>query len=636
MWLPMPSAAQSAADLEEEDADIVVPSAVQADSRPRPTSAAPLAAAEPAPAAAPNVSGLSWAVPPIPYRGSLGLAMGRTRNEIGETLGTSTVSLNGSGSSYVYAPWLATLLGSVGASQSRQTGGQQTDTANLSLSTSALSRSRYPLSAAVGAGTSRSSGAGGKITTTDFRRLDITQAYTPPSESFRTTWNFNHASFGNSNGPATVSNQINGSLNLKPSGELPQTLTLTAGAGQTSSGGNGSRSGDFGISHSIYLEDYVMSIGSDASVRLSQTTGADTQDYLFYQLGSRMDWIPSDDYPLRLRGDVRHLAVSSKVDGGSERAVASSTMTVNGDYPLSKNWALSGYLNLIRVGEDSQASSSSTTTTSLGGAASWSGDGLSRPIDGWNYALNYGSSFSANATKSQSDTESRSVSVVSAGGNIGHSATRALGSSGEARPATLALSQSYGATVTYGAGVSQPVAHTLNHSATFRWSPMQDRPRLDASVTASDSRGFGTSRYEYQTIQGNANESIALSAYENVSWYVNLPLTRQGGPNTNSRWQGTVTSGLGYDNARFARVSGLRYMANYSIMFRERLTSLPEAPAAGPQPQGYAIDHRFTQTWSWRLGLLGWSISNSIMKTDTGGTAASIDLTVTRDFGGVL
>jgi hypothetical protein len=92
----------------------------------------------------------------------------------------------------------------------------------------------------------------------------------------------------------------------------------------------------------------------------------------------------------------------------------------------------------------------------------------------------------------------------------------------------------------------------------------------------------------------------------------------------------------GYINGRFAKVSGLRYSGNYSLLVRENIETRQTIPSSGQERNGYELEHRFSHSLAWRLGLLSWQLSNDITKAPEAGVSAALRLTVTREFGGVL
>lgn len=621
-------------DLDDEDAEFVAKTMRVDQKSPIPApvlSEASKRAAEPSPESA------RWVMPPLPYRGALTFGHDRLMIRSGSQ-SSSVLGLSVSGNSFVYAPWLATLNGNAGVTQSRGSDGSEGRSASAALSSNLVPRSRFPGSVSVGAGSSSNS-TRNSSTTSEFRTLQWNQAYAPLDQSFRSNWTYSYNQFGTNGGPASRTDALNGSLSLKPGGELPQTLSLTGGMTRAASGsGSGSESQTLGVAHSVYLEDYVLSIASDASASRSEVKGDQGSEYSFAQAGSQFDWIPSDDYPLRLRGGARHQEVrtSQVAVASSERRLATTNLSLNADYPVNRNWAASGTANYLRTTNVDGAGTANSAVASLIGSLSWSGDGKTSKLDAWDYRLGYGGSGSISSTQTNGASGSTGSSSLGLGANLSQGVSRSFGAPGARAPATLSLTQTYSANGASSSGsAGQPVTHSLSHSAAYSWSPVPERPTLAANLSATDSRGFGATRYQYQSLQGTATENLTLSAYESAFWSVGLPLTRQGG-GSGGRWEGTVTMTSGYINGRFAKVSGLRYSGNYSLLVRENIETRQTIPSSGQERNGYELEHRFSHSLAWRLGLLSWQLSNDITKAPEAGVSAALRLTVTREFGGVL
>jgi hypothetical protein len=418
---------------------------------------------------------------------------------------------------------------------------------------------------------------------------------------------------------------------VKLPGEQAQTLSFSGSASETKQQptGNGSSTMALDAAHSIYLEDYVMTITSDAGLRKSEVLGAGAGDSRFMSAGSQMDWVPSDDYPLRLQGGLRYSALNSTNVGGTSSGERQSLFgNFDALYPHSANWNFLGKTFFNR----NQDSLGETTVYGVGGSVSWTGDGLRRKLDEWDYALTYRSSLTADhlATKSNQQALGSEVKTNNFGswvGGVGHSASKRLSPATPVEQATVSVAQNLDASKPFGQGNAGTATATLSHAASFSYvhTPSQTST-MNASLSARDGRSFGGSRSQFQDISGSVTGHEQLNARESLSWNGGIPLSRQGG----GEWKGAVSAGLGYGNARFANVTGLVYSASYMINIRRR-DDLSEGNFGGT-----AINQNFAQSWSWRLGLLSWRISNDYSLDDKSKLNAAVRLSISRAFGGVL
>ena len=571
---------------------------------------------------------LEWAIPPIPWRAKLDVSHDRQKSGQGPWSSATATALSARASSYVLAPWFLGLGATSSLTKTSNATGVESQAASGSVSGSLLSRSRYPASFGLGAGSSSTSGPGGS--NAGYKSFNWAQQYSPEDALFTSGLNYNWSAFGVSPGSTTTSQALSSSVTFRVPGEIPQSLSASAAMTTTSTDASaaGSKDQKINVNHGIYLEDYVMTINSDGAYSRLLSKGEQTSESLFYSAGSQMDWVPSDDLPLRVQATARHHNLRNvPATGGSGSQIESTSLFMTGNYAASKNWAFSGNTQVV----DSRSSDFQTTVYNTAISAGWSGDGLTRKFDLWDYSLSYRSSLGASHLMTKS-SQAESVSAVNGawGGGVDHQARRSFTADPKDGAASVVVSQGLSGSKTAG-GASDPMTVSLNHGVVYFWNraPQQDST-LTAAVSATDGRSFGASRSQYQSISSSLAGGRQFNPREALSWNAALPLSRQGGEGGYGAWRGSVNAGASYSHARFANVTGLGYAANYSMAVR------PRDDFAVQGRSGLAVDQSFGQSWSWRLGLLAWKADNQINRSSEGAMSMSIRLSISRDFGGVL
>lgn len=605
-------------DDESEDALIAVPST---DSR-RSASGAPPAVGGKQRTPIEVATSEPWSVPPIPWRGSLTLDLDRYRQDRLPAQGATTTRLNLTGSSFVLAPWFLRLTGGVGMTQTRTTENQTNESSNAALSGAYLQSSRYPGSVSLSAAQSKTDTG-----SVEFKSLNWAHAYQPADSSYRSNFVYNISDVSAGGGASTISQHLVGGLNYRVPSEIPQSVALNGSVSRTDSAGSGgSNSVSLNGSHSVYFDDYVLTVNSDASLNRTAATGAERLELRQLSAGSNVDWIPSDDYPLRLHGNARHFASRSASGTTGAGADLNTTLVVAGaDYPHNQNWTFSGTATAAHVQNGGETSRSFNAA----GGAAWSGDPFGRKLAEWDYLLSYratGTGDYGNATSS-SGSQSSAAAVLSAG--VSQGLGRGLPSSFLGSNQNLRLTQDVSAVRVFSAtraGSTFQLGHAAGYVSNLATT---SQSTANAAADASDTRSFGDSRSAYQRIGASLNGSMTLNARENLSYSARIGLSRQAASSSFGPWVGGL-NGLGaYSNARFANVTGLRYSASYAVFARQRSQE-------DPSTDGVAVDHTFSQSWAWRLGLLAWSAANTVTMDSSGKLWVQIRLSVTREFGGVL
>ena len=582
----------------------------------------------------------SWGIPPLPWRGALTIS-GMTTMPAYAASSTSLVEgFSLSGSSYVWQPWFLKLNGSMflGQSQSSSGGGSGTSgSQNVGFNGNLLSASRFPFGFNAGMSKSASEqntdAGGAAVTEVQTTSLGLTQGYAPISRGYQTNWNYNLTTSqgsSTSNGASqstfgTTSQNFAGAVAVPLFTENPQSVSFGGGFGNTRNDGAnaGSDSANLGGSHSIYLEDYVMSISTTA---LMNSTRLHTPDEnvrsSVNNIASSMDWIPSDDYPLSIGSGLGFF--NSKSEAASQQSSVNTVNTnVSARYPWGERWTFNGRFDANQATLDGNGSENKTALTSLSGGANWSGEGYQSKLSEWAYSLSYGANGSFGYTSIRATDSSSAETNANAGANIGQNFSRVYLDS-DRSPIMLAISQGYGAG--YGSSTGE-ATQTLNHAISASWAPTSESSSRQFSASATDGRSIGgaTSNGFQQVSLGAAYQTMT-SVYSTLSSQANLMYSRQEGA-AGGRQTMSGNAGAQYSHARFANVSGLNYSARYTLMAREN-----DSNSRG----NFAIEHLVSQSWSWRYGLLGWQVGHSLSTIGEGGVDQTLTFSISRDFSGVL
>lgn len=588
-----------------------------------------------------EVDELSWGMPPMPWRAQLGLGASTTRSSPGFSSTSFSRSLSASMSSYLWQPWFVGLGGnfSVTQSDSSDNGGKaKGESFSGAFSADVLSRSRYPATLSLGYGTTSSSGQDGS-SNADYQNFSWNQRYAPMDRGYNADWQYAWNSFG-FDGKRTESNRFGGTLAVGLVTEAPQTLRFNTTLSNTKSpdGGAGINAGLLAGEHSIYLEDYVMSVSTNASISRDEVRATGQGSAISQlQMGTSMDWIPSDDYPLRVNGGARYYDLGMETQGdsvSSRSAVNTADIQLSANYPHNQNWSFSLSSSALMTRFDASGRVSQNSVYTLNTGANWRGDGVTHKFDNWLYALSYGSSVTVGYIGYDGDTEAQSGSTGVWSSNLGNSFSRNYPVAGHRNPISLLLTQTVGVVEGFGSSArgSSQSNQSLNHLANARWSPDGDGQSLTSiQFGFSDGRSFGDSNSFHQSVSSVVERQWLLANYQSLSGSVSLGLSQQGVEGSSDGWKGSGGVNVAYGHARFANVNGLLYTLNYSAALRAYETVINSQVNTE-----WGLEHLLSQSWSWRFGLLSWKLTNTNSVSPTSDFSSSLWLTVTRDFGGVL
>lgn len=604
-------------------------------SAPPPT--APTAFTPATPVTDPDSESVSWGVPPMPWRAQLGLAAYSNRNDSSSSNGFSK-DLTANAMSYIWQPWFVSLDSNASFRQSDSSAGfgaSYGESYSGGLIARVLPTSRFPATISFGAGSISNTSASQTITA-DYQNFNWNQGYTPADGGYRGNMNYWWNAVGR-DGENTVSNRMRGDLTFVIKSESPQSLRLNSDFvdTKTSNSGPSTRQVSVAGDHSIYLEDYVMSISSNLSTSQSEVLGSPQGSKINQsQAVSSMDWIPSDDYPLRITSGARHFVMDSEANNQSESVssgLSSTDFNLTARYPLDRNWSFSASTLAQSTKSTSGDSAVSRSSYSLGATAGWQGDGLTSNFDQWLYRASYGSSLGATYQGYRGESAPPPNTVGAWSTTLGNSFSRNFSIDNNANPLGLTLNQSLSVVEQFG---QQTVSssQTLNHSANISWSP-DSGPDSQTSISGSvlDGRTFGEIGSYYQSVTGTISGRRNLGRYQSLSGTLSILFSKQGTKDSDNDWQGRATLNLQFSHARFADIDRLYFSMNYNL-----LASPKNESGYRDENSQWGFEHRLNEALSWRYGLLSWRLENQNALAPNGVFSTSIWLKVTRDFGGVL
>lgn len=589
--------------------------------------------------------GLGWTIPPIRWGGSLGYGLRRSSNSDGLTSLDNVFNANLRGASYIYAPWLAQVSGTVGLvsglnNYSGGDSGQATQTRNTSLvgngNLDIFPSSRFPFSASLSRSDSRTASTALASDYTD-TRLGLRQNYHSEDGLLHLSTGFDHSVISQSTSNDTVS-ALYGNLSA-PFGPVNNSMNGRVSVSQREGTGEGSRLLAFSSSHSYSPQENVSlqaySNYTDNDLRYAQGAGSSATQYRgqYLQAGTSASWQPEfedeEGYPLNLTAGVNYSALKTQTAG-----TASQSQFVSGNtsayYRFSPNLSVNGSGTMNYV---SSATGQSQLFALLNSSITYSGD----PLTIGNFSYNWNTGGNASWQGASGNSASNILTSLHAGHSLGRniilSGTDSI---------YLTLSQNLTGYQNQQFGSSS----TLNHGAMTSYR-LGLGERFNGTVTGSfsDVMTSGVNAQHYQSLSLGFNGVGQLSQRSSAS--VNLMLNwsdqtqknaadsfgqqgamQQNGTQQNNTQRMNLTGNASYTHMRFATIPGLRYTFLFtadSLLRDDRLLGDANAQA---QRYRYSADNRL----EYRIGLLDLRLSG--MVAETGGKKnALLFFQVTRQLG---
>lgn len=573
------------------------------------------------PAAAEDESkGASWVIPPIRWVGSVGYTLRHNSSNSGLKTLDQLISGNIRASSYIYAPWLATVSGDLGVvtgtneSSGGDSFGSSQQTKSLSLvgggSLDLFPASRFPFNATLNRSDSRVTGTSLSSDYTN-TRLGLRQSYRSEDGQHSVSANFDHSTVSMQNGQKDTVNALSGNYTV-PLGPFSNTVTARVSVSERDGTGEGATLLSLNSSHSYKSENnfslQAYSNYTDNNLRYGNGSGISQSRGQFLQLNTSASWQPefedTDDLPLTLTGGLLYFASRTGESDFSSQSQRISG-TVSAYYRFSPNLSVngSGTLNHFTT-NGGQASMVSLLT----GGVAYAGD----PLMFGNFSYNWNSGANMSWQSGSGNTGSSLFTNAQAGHSLGRNFIISPTDS-----VSLNLSQNLSVYQTQAYGNTESLSN--NAMVSYRLG-LGDQFNGAATTTLSDVMTSGASGQHYRSLNVGLNGFGQLSPRSSASVNLSFNWSDQTIKNTTDSFgQPTNTQRMNmagsasYNHVRFAGVPGLRY----SLLFSAD-TTLRDARMFGDvngrvDRARHTIDNRL----DYRVGLLDTRLSFTI--NDVGG-----------------
>jgi hypothetical protein len=581
---------------------------------------------------------IPWGIPPIRWGGNLGYSLQQNSSSSGARSSSQSFLANLNASSYIYAPWLATVSGRFGVvsglsgSSSSESGGQESQNKNSSLvgggEVNLLPSSRFPFQAYFDRSDSRASG---NLVNQDYvnTRLGLRQNYRSNDGMTTAAGQLDHSIVTSSaNGGDTVT-AMSGSLSTDI-GIVKNSVSANYSLGKREN--TGEKASLFGVSssHNASFEDNISLSGNFSYVDNNLTTGTglgrlSNSHSQYLQVNTFGTWMPEfedlDDLPLSLSGSLRYSTLTNEFGGqGSESQSLGGNL--NGQYRFSNNLATGANvgLNYIAAG-----ATPAILLTTAGANVSYNGDALKFG----NFSYNWNTGANVNWQSAAGTTPSNSFFGLQAG----HSVGRYLSIS-ERDTVSVTLSQNVNALQNQSVGASNSLSNTLAVSYGFGWGE-QFSGNSSLSVSDVSTTGVGAQNYRMLGLGISAQGQLSQVSSANVNlqfnWSEQEFNASQESGSQNSSTTSEHMSMLGsasYSNTRFIGVRGLRYALVFSADTRKRDERLFGNTQGAFEPVRFNLTNRL----DYRLGLLDFRLS-AIFDESGGRKNALLFFQVTRQIG---
>lgn len=582
---------------------------------------------------------VTWGIPPIRWGGSLGYSLQQSSSSTGTRATSQAWLANMNASSYIYAPWLATVSGRFGVvsglsgSSSGDTAGQESEQKNSSLvgggEINVLSSSRFPFQAYVDRSDSRASG---NLVSQDYvnTRFGLRQNYRAEDGLTTAAGQIDHSTItSSSNGGDTVT-AMSGSVSTDI-GTVKNSVSANYSLGKREK--TGEKANLFGLSssHNVSFEDNINLSGNFSYVDNSLTTGTGSggltsSQAKYLQVNTFGTWMPEfeelEELPLSLSGSLRYAMLSNEFggQGGESQNIGGN---FNAQYRFSNNFSTGANIGLNYM---ASTGSAAMLLTTVGSNLSYNGDTLKFG----NFSYNWNAGGSANWQSAAGTSPSNYYLGLQAG----HSLGRYLSIS-ERETVSVSLSQNVNTLQNQNLGASNSLSNTLAVNYGFGWG---ERFSGNSSLSISDVSTTGVNAQNYRMLgfgmnaQGQISQVSSANVNLQLNWSEQEFNTAQESSFQNSNSSTSEHMSLfgsaSYSNARFVGVRGLRYALIFSADTRKRDERLLGNTQGAFEPVRFNLTNRL----DYRFGLLDFRLS-AIFDESGGRKNALLFFQVTRQIG---
>jgi len=588
-----------------------------------------------------GLAGSGWEIPPIRWGGSLGYMLQKSSSDSAASSLSQGILANLNASSYVYAPWFATVAGRAGlitssaSSSNPGSGSTEHDKSSNLVGGGELNMfptSRYPVRAYFDRADSRASGT---IVTQDYvsTRFGLSQNYRAEDSPTNFAFMLDHSSVS-TNGIASSGSRndsvtaLSGNVSTQ-SGLWQHNLNGRYSLGQREGTGEEARLIGVNSSHNATLSD-TANVGlvfnySDNDIRTADSLGGLFKDHgRFLQAYAFGSWMPDfedlDDLPLTLNGSLRYSSQETQLDNTKTDA-QSIGGNLSGLYRFSNNLtgSVNGAVNRVTI---SQADT--RLITLVGSNLNYVGN----PLNFGKYSYNWNTGGSANWQSG--------AGGVSSSAALGLMATHSLARSislDNGQSISLSYSQSLNVIDNQQIGTSESLSN--NFSANYG---MYAGDRFSGSLTGmlSDVNTMGVNAQHYTNFnlglygQGQMSQVSSLNLNMMFTWsdQTNKSMDAFGVQQSVNSQRMNINGSVNYNNMRFAGVRGLRYNLLFVADSRLRDDRLYGNFNAEPNRSRFSLTNRL----DYQIGLLNFRLS--LTNNDQGGKKnALLFFQVTRQIG---
>lgn len=586
-------------------------------------------------------AGTGWEVPPVRWGGSLGFSMQRGSSNSGSNQSSSSgqgLFANINASSYIYAPWFATVSGRLGVtSSSSSTSSSNGDAGTADTNKSAnvvgggelamFSNSRFPFRAYFDRSDSRTSGS---IVSNDYisTRFGLSQNYRAEDGVSNSTFMLDRSVVDSSDGNSDSVTAVSGNYATQ-TGIWQHSLNGRYSLGEREKTHESARLFGLNSSHSANLSDSV-SLGatmnySDSELRTANGNGglfANRGRYLqMYSYGS---WMPEfedlDDLPLTLNGSLRYGNQENSF-GTSQTSAQTLGINVSGMYRFSNNLTASVNTAVNRI---SVSESGSRLLSLVGSNVNYVGN----PLVFGKFSYNWNVGGNANWQSGVAEVRANAVYGAIASHAVARSFTPTDG-----HTLSLSFSQSLNVMNNQAIGTSDTLSNSLSANYGLYFG---ERFSGSFSTTLSDVQTSGVNAQHYQSFslgmvgQGALTQQSALNLNLMFNWtdQTNQTFDAFGLPQTMSNQRMTLNGSANYSHLRFWGVRGLRYNLLFAADTRLRDDRLYGNFNTDQDRSRLSLTNRLDYT----IGLLNFRFS--LVNNETGGKKnALLFFQVTRQIG---
>ena len=586
-------------------------------------------------------SDVVWAIPPIRWGGAVGYSMQRTSSSNGQSSFSQNLFSNLSATSYIYAPWAATVSARLGLSTGSSNGSssvagiQGNSDHNSSVVGGAdlniFPTSRFPFQAYFDRSDSRASGT---IVNNDYvnTRFGVRQTYRAEDGVTSAGGQIDHSTVVSNNGAKDTLTALSGNF-ATDIGIVKNSVNGRYSLGQRDGTGERARLLGFNTTHNANLGDNLNLSGNvsylDNALRTGNGLGSVIDSRTrFIQFNGFGTWMPefedNDQLPLTLSGGVNYSNLRNEF-GGQGIDSQNVGANVNALYRFSNNLTAGANAALNHI---STLGSPGILLTLLGTNVNYAGD----PLMFGNYSYNWNVGASANWQKASGTIPSDYFASLQAGHSVGR-----FISLSDSESLSLSLSQNVNVSKNQTVGNSNSLTHSLAASYGLRWG---EQFSGTSTLSVSDILTTGANAQHYRMLGlgfsgvGQLSQFSAANVNLQFNWNEQTINNRddqsfgfQSFNNTNTQHM-TLQGSASYTHSRFMGVRGLRQTLLFTVDTRMRDDRLLGNINGDIERTRWTLSSRL----DYRYGLLDFRATASI--NDVGGKKnAQVFFQVSRQIG---